>query len=403
MTVPRAPLADVPFSLKDIALPAFGPSLLYGIATGSILPVIAFSARELDASVALSSLVVALTGIGSLASNVPAAMLTSRFGERRAMTGAAAFSIVAFLLCIFAAHVTMLAAGVLMAGMAGSVFTLARQTFLIDAVPIIMRARAFSTLAGSMRIGVFIGPFAGAALMHFVGLQGAYWVALLAMAGVGVIALTLPDLRSSTSPDAAPTATPTIMAVVRSHAGVFLTLGIGVVLVSAIRASRQVVIPLWADHLGFAPAVASLIYGLAAAIDMAVFYPAGKVMDQRGRLWVAVPSTLLMGLSLMLMSFTSSLATFLIAAMIVGLGNGIGSGIVMTLGADASPRSGRAEFLGIWRMLSDIGASGGPVLLSAITAMASLAAGMLTIGSLGLLAAAVFWRWIPPHGISARR
>jgi len=388
-------MAEASFNLKDIALPAFGPSLLYGVATGAIVPVIAFSARDLGASVAASSLVVALTGIGSLASNVPAALITSRFGERKAMAAAAAFSILAFLLCIFAIHVWMLAAGVLMAGMAGSVFTLARQTFIIDAVPVIMRARAFSTLAGAMRIGVFIGPFAGAAVVHAIGLQGAYWVALFAMAGVGVIALTLPDLQSSSAQDAEPAARPSIANIMRSHAGVYLTLGLGVVLVSAMRASRQVVIPLWADHLGLAPAAASLIYGLAAAIDMAVFYPAGKVMDQHGRIWVAVPSTLLMGLSLMMMSFASSLPMFLVASMLVGLGNGIGSGIVMTLGADASPRAGRAEFLGIWRMLSDIGASGGPVLLSAVTAAASLAGGMLTIGALGLVAAGVFWRWVP--------
>ena len=388
-------MAEASFNLKDIALPAFGPSLLYGVATGAIVPVIAFSARDLGASVAASSLVVALTGIGSLASNVPAALITSRFGERKAMAAAAAFSILAFLLCIFAIHVWMLAAGVLMAGMAGSVFTLARQTFIIDAVPVIMRARAFSTLAGAMRIGVFIGPFAGAAVVHAIGLQGAYWVALFAMAGVGVIALTLPDLQSSSAQDAEPAARPSIANIMRSHAGVYLTLGLGVVLVSSMRASRQVVIPLWADHLGLAPAAASLIYGLAAAIDMAVFYPAGKVMDQHGRIWVAVPSTLLMGLSLMMMSFASSLPMFLVASMLVGLGNGIGSGIVMTLGADASPRAGRAEFLGIWRMLSDIGASGGPVLLSAVTAAASLAGGMLTIGALGLVAAGVFWRWVP--------
>ena len=388
-------MAEASFNLKDIALPAFGPSLLYGVATGAIVPVIAFSARDLGASVAASSLVVALTGIGSLASNVPAALITSRFGERKAMAAAAAFSILAFLLCIFAIHVWMLAAGVLMAGMAGSVFTLARQTFIIDAVPVIMRARAFSTLAGAMRIGVFIGPFAGAAVVHAIGLQGAYWVALFAMAGVGVIALTLPDLQSSSAQDAEPAARPSIANIMRGHAGVYLTLGLGVVLVSAMRASRQVVIPLWADHLGLAPAAASLIYGLAAAIDMAVFYPAGKVMDQHGRIWVAVPSTLLMGLSLMMMSFASSLPMFLVASMLVGLGNGIGSGIVMTLGADASPRAGRAEFLGIWRMLSDIGASGGPVLLSAVTAAASLAGGMLTIGALGLVAAGVFWRWVP--------
>jgi MFS family permease len=118
-------------------------------------------------------------------------------------------------------------------------------------------------------------------------------------------------------------------------------------------------------------------------------------MDQYGRIWVALPSTLLMGLSLMMMPLTSGLVTFLVASMAIGLGNGIGSGIVMTLGADASPRSGRTEFLGIWRMLADLGASGGPVLLAAITALSSLAAGMVAIGGLGLVAAFVFWRWIP--------
>jgi MFS family permease len=188
---------------------------------------------------------------------------------------------------------------------------------------------------------------------------------------------------------------PSLANLMRSHAGVYLTLGLGALLVSALRASRQVVIPLWADHLAINPAAASIIYGLAAAIDMAVFYPAGKVMDQYGRIWVALPSTLLMGLSLMLMPLTSGLPTFLAASMAVGRGNGIGSGIVMTLGADASPRSGRTEFLGIWRMLADVGASSGPVLLAAITALSSLAAGMVTIGGLGLVAALVFWRWIP--------
>lgn len=388
-------MANTPFSLRQIALPAFAPSVLYGIANGAILPVIALSARDLDASVATSSLVVALAGIGSLVSNVPAAMITSRYGERLAMAGAAVFSVLALLLCIFAAHVWMLAAGVLLAGMAGSVFTLARQTFLIEAVPIIMRARALSTLAGSMRIGVFIGPFAGAALIHVIGLQGAYWVALVAMLGVGAIALVLPDLKQHPVQDAVPSTKPTLAGLMRGHARVFLTLGLGVLLVSALRASRQVVIPLWADHLGLDPATASIIYGLAAAIDMAVFYPAGKVMDQYGRIWVALPSTLLMGLSLMMMPLTSGLCTFLVASMAVGLGNGIGSGIVMTLGADASPRYGRTEFLGIWRMLADLGASSGPVLLAAITALSSLAAGMVAIGGLGLMAAVVFWRWIP--------
>ncbi|WP_407850598.1 MFS transporter [Bordetella petrii] len=392
---PTVPPRDDSFSLRKIAVPAFGPTILYGVSNGAILPVVALSARELDASVAVSGLIVALIGIGSLVSNIPAALITSRHGERRSMMGAAALSVVALLLCIFATHALMLAVGVFLVGMASSVFMLARQTYMIDAVPAYMRARALSTLAGTMRIGVFVGPFAGAGLIHFMGLQGAYWVAAVAMAGAGVIAYLAPDMSAPGRGGDKAAAKPRVLDVARQHSRVFLTLGLGILLVSAVRASRQVVIPLWADHLGINPTTTSIIYGLVAAIDMSVFYPAGTLMDRRGRLWVAVPSTLLMGLALIGTSLTTGVVGFLIVSMMLGMGNGIGSGIVMTLGADAAPPAARTEFLGIWRLVSDLGSSLGPVVLSAITALVSLTAAVAAMGGFGLAAAAVFWRWLP--------
>ncbi|MBO9356507.1 MFS transporter [Bordetella petrii] len=395
------PNRDAPFSFKKIAVPAFGPSILYGVSNGAILPVVALSARELDASVAASGLIVALIGIGSLVSNIPAAMITSRYGERLSMMGAAALSVLALLLCIFAGHAWLLAVGVFFIGMASSVFMLARQTYMIDAVPVYMRARALSTLAGTMRIGVFVGPFAGAALIHAMGLQGAYWVAAVAMAGAGLIAHLAPDMTPPERRDAGLQPKPRVLDVARAHKRVFLTLGLGILLVSAVRSSRQVVIPLWADHLGINPTTTSIIYGLVAAIDMSVFYPAGTLMDRRGRLWVAVPSTLLMGFALIGTSLTSGVIGFVIVSMMLGMGNGIGSGIVMTLGADAAPAAGRTEFLGIWRLVSDLGSSMGPVVLSAITALVTLAAAVAAMGAFGLAGAAVFWHWLPRGNPSA--
>jgi len=175
-----------------------------------------------------------------------------------------------------------------------------------------------------------------------------------------------------------------------SHASVFLTAGAGILLLSALRASRQVVIPLWADHVGLDVTQASLLYGLSGAIDMLVFYPAGKVMDRRGRLWVAVPSTLIMGTALLLIPLTGGFTGLLLAALLIGFGNGISSGLVMTLGADFSPDRGRGQFLGLWRFIADAGSTGGPVLLSAVTAAASLGAGVMATGVLGFAAAAVF-------------
>jgi len=383
------------FNLKQIAVPAFGPSLLYGISNGAILPVIALTAREQGASFATAGLIAALIGVGSLLSNIPSALITERFGEKRAMAGAALLSVAGLLLVIGVPHLWVLALAMLMQGCAQSVFQLARQSYMIEVVPLAYRARALSTLGGTTRIGTFIGPFAGAALIHFMGLQGAYWVAVIAMAGAGVIAHLAPDMTPADRSHAAAQPKPRVLDVARAHRRVFLTLGLGILLVSAVRASRQVVIPLWADHLGVNPATTSLIYGLVAAIDMSVFYPAGMLMDRRGRLWVAVPSTLLMGCALIGTSLTSGVAGFVIVAMMLGMGNGIGSGIVMTLGADAAPASGRTEFLGLWRLMSDLGGSLGPVALSGITALVSLAAGVAAMGGVGLAAAAVFWHWLP--------
>jgi len=383
------------FTLRGIAVAAFGPSLLFGIGEGAIFPVIALSAKEMGASVALSGFIVSLIGIGSLLSNIPAALITTRYGERRSMIGAAALTVLALLLCLFAESTWMLGLGVFMVGAASSVFLLARQTFLTEVVPISMRARALSTLGGTMRVGLFVGPFLGAAAMHFIHLPGAYWAAIVAMVGAGALSFAIPELEHEKQAKAANVIPPRLGGVLREHAGAFLTLALAGALLAAIRACRQIIVPLWALHIGLDAPTTAIVYGLMGSIDMLLFYPAGKVMDQHGRLWVALPSMLLMGGSLALMPLTSGLNTFVMVCMVMGLGNGIASGLNMTIGADCSPPGARTQFLGIWRLITDFGAGGGPLLLSGILAVLSLAAGILAIGSMGFIAAAMYWRWLP--------
>lgn len=392
------------FSLRKIAIPAFGPSLLFGMVEGAIYPVIAITARDLGASIAEAGLIVALTGVGALVNNLPASMLTARFGERLSMTGAALLTIIALLLCVSAQSPVTFGIGIFMIGMAQAVFMLARQTYLTDAVPVSMRARALSTLGGVMRIGLFISPFVSAGLMQIMGMDGAYWLAAIASAAAGALAFTLPDLESRQAGAGEPTAdnpSPGRVArksfaqVFREHRHAFLTLGTGCLLVSALRACRQIVIPLWAAHIALDAATISVVYGAMGAIDMLLFYPAGKIMDRFGRQWVAFPSTFIMGTALALMPLTDGFWTFILATMLLGLGNGIGSGLVMTVGADRSPATARPQFLGMWRLMSDIGSCGGPLLVSSIAAAAGLATGVLTVSGLGFGAAAIFWKWLP--------
>ena len=364
-----------------------------------MLPVIALSSIDRGASTAVAALINALLGIGSIVTNIPSGILSTRIGERKSMLVAAAIAVVGLILCLVnlgrgALSLVVFGLGVLLLGAASSVYTLARQSYLTESVPPYMRARALSTLGGVLRIGMFAGPFLGAGAEELWGLSGAYYVSLAAMACAAVIVYRVPDLEKTDQQRAA-AAQVTTRGILKEYWRTFLTLGTGVVLLSAIRQTRQVVIPLWAAHIGLSPTADSLIYGVAGLVDVSTFYPAGKVMDFYGRRWVAVPCTVVLGLSFVLMTTTHSAAALTLAAMLMGFGNGIGSGIVMTLSADVSPEIGRPTFLGLWRELSDTGQGVGPLILSGVTAIAGLVAGVIVSGLVGFAAAAVLWVFIP--------
>jgi MFS family permease len=386
------------FSLRQIAIPAFGPSLLFGLGEGAVLPIIPLTARELGASPATSALIVTLIGVGSLVSNLPASIITMRVGERWALVSAGLAAAGALALLAFGHAIWALGIGTLLLGMAQAVFGLARQTYHTEVVPVEIRARALSTLGGAMRVGLFAGPFLGAAAIAVAGLDAAYAVGIAALLLAAALSGLVPDLRVQGPRNDASRAEPVSFAgIVREHRLVFAGLGLGVMALSAVRAARPAVIPLWADHLGIDASTTAVIYGISAAVDMLLFYPAGKLMDARGRAWVAVPSMLIMGLALIALPLSQGTASLLVLAVLVGLGNGISSGLIMTLGADHAPRNGRAHFLGAWRLMADSGAACGPGVVS-LLATVSLASGVVAVGVLGLFGAWQLGRWIPRLG-----
>ena len=81
----------------------------------------------------------------------------------------------------------------------------------------------------------------------------------------------------------------------------------------------------------------------------------------------------------------------------MGVGNGMGSGIVMTLGADVAPSVGRAQFLGAWRLVSLVGLNGGPLLVSLIATLAGLATACVAVGGLVVLGGLWLARWVPAY------
>jgi MFS family permease len=187
------------------------------------------------------------------------------------------------------------------------------------------------------------------------------------------------------------------MSVLWAHRRTYLTLGLGIMVIGAARSARLVLVPLWAAHVGLSASATAVVFGITGGVEMLLFYPAGSVMDRYGRLWVAVPCVVLLGIGFTLLPLTGSLAAVVAVSTLAAVGNGIGSGIVMTLGADNAPEVGRSQFLGGWRFMSVIGGSGAPLLISVVTASAGLAPACVGIGVLTLLGTGWLGYWVPRY------
>src|ERR1700735_178127 len=94
------PLESGEFSLRSIAVAACGPATLFGLAEGSMIPVIALSSIDRGASTAVAALINALLGIGSIVTTIPSGILATRIGERKSMLVAAAVAVAGLILCL---------------------------------------------------------------------------------------------------------------------------------------------------------------------------------------------------------------------------------------------------------------------------------------------------------------
>src|SRR4051794_1775428 len=246
---------------RSLAVPAYGPTILVSVGQGAMLPLVALSARDLGASLGVAAFVVALIGIGQLLGDLPAGALAARIGEQKALVAACTVDAVALLGAFLARSLWLLALAIFVTGLAGAVFSLARQAYLTETVPLRVRARALSTLGGTFRVGLFIGPFVGAALVSGRGVGTAYGFAAAMSLSAAALTAFLPDVTRTHRVARAGTgeAHASVLSVLRRHRRTLLTLGTGVLIISAARATRQTIVPLWAASQGLSPSTVSLV------------------------------------------------------------------------------------------------------------------------------------------------
>ena len=152
------------------------------------------------------------------------------------------------------------------------------------------------------------------------------------------------------------------------------------------RVCRNMLLPLKANSLQMSVELTGYLTSVSFAIDSITFPIAGVVMDKYGRKAAGVPSLLLLAAGLALAGAASSAWMLGLASALLGIGNGMSSGLVQTVGQDAAPPRARSRFIGVYKVCSDAGTFIGPLVVGIVTDTASLdvaaySASLLTVGA----------------------
>ncbi|HUQ50612.1 MAG TPA: MFS transporter, partial [Gammaproteobacteria bacterium] len=238
----------LPSPYDRLLLPVYVPSLLMAVSQEALTILLPLYMLDIGASPALAALVVGLRGVGILLFDVPAGMLVARFGDKPVLLGGLALILLGFILLSVTTEPALIGFAAVALGTGHSAWMLGRQSYLADICTTNELGRAIAAMAGLQRGGALIGPFAGGALAGVAGFPVALAVgaASAVVAGATVLAFAR-AVPPHENPDAGLAGT---MQVLRHQRGVLATAGGSALVLQLMRATRQLLIPLFGEAVG---------------------------------------------------------------------------------------------------------------------------------------------------------
>lgn len=358
---------------RELMLAVYVPTVLLAFAQGVIILSLPLLATETSDAYSFASAIVAAAAFGTLIADVPTGTLMIRMGLRTTMLlGASLVALSTIALALPVGPEVALALR-LAAGIGTAFWGLSRYTFITQQVPVELRGRTIAGFGGINRVGVFAGPLMAGLLVDAFGLDASFLFAgLLASMALVAAWAWIPEEASATvappgldAPDRG-----AIMATwdaIEGRRSDVLFASLAQILAQVVRQGRLFLIPLYGiEVVGLDALEVGTIMTASAVLDMSLFGPAGFLMDRLGRKYATVPSFGFMAVGIGMIPLADTFLGLLIAAMVVGLGNGLGSGTMMTIGADFAPAGVTSTFLSLWRFVGDTGQVLGPVMVGVV-------------------------------------
>jgi MFS family permease len=344
----------------------------------------------LGAGFSETGVIVAMFGVGALLGNIPGGLVIGHLGKKWAMMLAVLIEVALGVLAALTKAPWLMAPIVFGLGATHTLFFVARLASFEQLVPANLRGRALSFLGGESRMGNALGPVIGGLVAERFGFSAIYLVfgvfSLLAFALVTAFVPSEPSRRDIPEAKFSLAATNDLL---KGRRRIILPATLASIVLTLVRRSRRVLFPLWGDFIGLAPAGIGGLFGISYLVEMALVYPGGWIMDNWGRKKSALPCLLLFVVGFLLLPFARTPLLFGGVMVLVGVGNGLGSGINMTLSTDLAPPGRVVEFLAVWRTLMEAGGAASPVIVGYAAATFGLVGAPPALAAIGIAGALV--------------
>lgn len=375
--------------LRRLVLPVYLPCFFINAGTAMLAPLLPLYLADVGVTESVLGLVIAAAGIGGMVSQVGWGRLIDRLGEDVVLVLAVAVIVASVAVFGVIGSAAALGALRLLGGAGSAGWILSRQTFLTHATDPATRGKAMALFGGTTRSAFLVGPIVAGAVAEFAGFPTAFALSAITT-GLGAVPFFfLRERRDDEQPATDVAVIPPNRPSLRPHLRNLMLAGAGQILVITVRTGRFVVLPLVGEAVGLSPADVGLLIGLGGFADLLLFPVSGVLMDRFGRLAAIVPAFTLMGAGLFLLAVASTGLAVTIAAVVIGIGNGLGSGTMLTLSADLAPAVAPSGFLAALGTIRDAGKVAGPLAVGVITDVASLSVSASVMGATSIVAVAV--------------
>ncbi len=347
-------------------------------------------------SASFAGLVVALHGLGGVASSLVAGVMTDRLGRRPTLLAAQASTAFSVALLGFMEHPAAIAAVALLVGMTSNASRPAVAAMMADIVRPEDRVRAFALNYWAINLGFAVSATAAGLIAEYSYLAGFLGEATLTLVCAVLVFVKLPESRPDrpARPEGASATTgeePAIGLGTVLRDGRFM----GVVglsfLISLIFTQGSVGLPVAMGSAGFSPRDYGLVIAVNGLLIVLLQIPVTWLIEHRDPQKLLVVSALLAGYGFALTAFAGPVWAYALTVCVWTLAEIVNSPTQMSLVVRLSPVHGRGRYQGVYNLSWAVAALVAPLVAGFLIDRYGADWLWGATGVLGTVAAAGYW------------